>query len=59
MFMPPSRPSEPGPVVLFVCGVGRPDRSEPEALPDVRGADARSRQIGGPDGISASLHRSA
>jgi hypothetical protein len=33
-------------------GVGQPFSDEPEALPDVRGVDARSAQIGGPDGIS-------
>ena len=33
-------------------GVGHPDASPPESLPDVRRADARSAQIGGPDSIS-------
>jgi hypothetical protein len=38
-----------------VCGVGH----EPQSLPDMRRADARSRQIGGPAGISQSLQVSA
>jgi hypothetical protein len=29
---------------------------EEQALPDVRGADARSRQIGRPDGVAFGLH---
>jgi hypothetical protein len=33
-------------------GVGQPDRSEVEALSDVRRTDARSAQIGGPDRIA-------
>jgi hypothetical protein len=37
------------PFVAF--GVGQPDCAEVESLADVRGADARSAQIGSPDGI--------
>lgn len=36
------------PVVSETAGVGH----EPEPLPDVRGADARSAQIGSPDGVT-------
>jgi hypothetical protein len=32
--------------------VGQPNSSPPDPLPDVRRADARSAQIGGPDIIS-------
>ncbi len=42
-------------VCSFACGVGHPE----EALPDVERADARSAQIGGPDGISFSFQISA
>jgi hypothetical protein len=38
-----------------VFGVGHPE----QPLPDVRRADARSAQIGGPDGISRSLQVSS
>src|SRR5690606_23077258 len=34
------------------CGVVHPLGDKPKPLPDVRRADARSRQIGGPHGIS-------
>jgi hypothetical protein len=37
------------------CGVGDPEKP----LPDVRRADARSRQIGAPDGISQVLQVNA
>jgi len=39
----------------FAIGVGHPEKP----LPDVRRADTRSRQIGGPDGISQVLQVSA
>jgi hypothetical protein len=37
------------------AGVSDEDCSEVEALPDVRGADARSAQIGNPDGVTRSF----
>jgi hypothetical protein len=40
-------------------GVGQPDRSPPQPLSDVRGADARSAQIGGPDSIAQGFQVSA
>ena len=51
MFNPPCRPSAPGPVVLFVCGVGHPI----QPLSDMRRTDARSAQIGRPDGPARSF----
>tara|TARA_A100001391_G_C4913444_1_gene237075 strand:- start:342 stop:584 length:243 start_codon:yes stop_codon:yes gene_type:complete len=39
--------------------VGQPLCNEEKSLPDVRGADARSAQIGGPDGISHCFQDSA
>ena len=46
-FSPPS-PRVPAPVELFSLGGGHPV----EPLPDVRRPDARSAQIGGPEGIA-------
>jgi hypothetical protein len=43
----------------LTMGVGHPDASPPQPLSDVRGADARSAQIGGPDGISQVFQVSA
>jgi hypothetical protein len=40
-------------------GVGQPDGTEEEALPDVRSADARSAQIRSPDGVARSFQVSA
>jgi len=54
-FSPPSRPCVPDPVPLLLVGVGHP----PQSLPDVRGADARRAQIGGPDSMSQCLQVSA
>jgi len=46
------------PVESFDTGVAQPT-APIEALSDVRRADARSAQIGGPDGISQVLQVSA
>jgi hypothetical protein len=61
-FIPPCAAC-PAPVTSLLVGVGRPAavacgslavslRDPPQPLPDVRRPDARSAQIGGPDGIS-------
>jgi hypothetical protein len=39
-----------------VCGVGQPLSNKPEALADVRGADARSAQICRPNGVARCFH---
>lgn len=36
-------------------GVGHADRADPEPLPDLRGADARSAEIDRPEGVSRSF----
>jgi hypothetical protein len=51
MFKPPSRPSAPGPVELFRCGVGHPLGNPPEALSDMGRADATSRENDRPAGV--------
>jgi len=38
--------------VSCACGVVQPFSDEPEALADMRGADARSAQISRPDGVA-------
>ena len=53
-FNPPSLPLVPAPVLLFAHSVGHPD--EIKSLSNVRRTDARSAQIGGPDGISQCFH---
>jgi len=42
------------PVVSFTTGVGQPNK--PEALSDVRRADARSAQICSPEGVARGFH---
>jgi hypothetical protein len=42
-----------------VVGVGHEDGSEVQPLPDVRGADARSAQIGRPNGVARTFQVSA
>ena len=60
-FGPPSllRPGDGPRSQSAVTGVGQPDRSPVQPLSDVRRADARSAQIGGPDGIAQVLQVSA
>jgi hypothetical protein len=45
----------PLPVESFEIGVGQAVGDEPKPVPDVRGADARSRQYRRPDGVTFSL----
>jgi hypothetical protein len=58
-FIPPSRPSVPAPVLSVAFGVGQPLSPEPEPLPDVRCACARSAAIFRPDGVTRSFQVSA
>jgi hypothetical protein len=58
-FSPPCRPCVPAPVELLLVGVGQPLSNKPEALADVRGADARSAQICRPDGVARCFQVSA
>jgi hypothetical protein len=44
------------PVVSCACGVVQPFSNKPEALTDVRGADARSAQICRPKGVARCFH---
>jgi hypothetical protein len=41
---------------LLLVGVGQPLSNKPEALADVRGADARSAQICRPNGVARCFH---
>ena len=47
------------PALIFAVGVGQPLSDKPEALTDVRRTDARSAQIGRPNGVSRCFHVSA
>jgi hypothetical protein len=47
------------PVALPTVGDGQPFSAPVEPLPDVRGANARRAQIGGPDGIPQRFQVSA
>ncbi len=44
------------PVVSCACGVVQPFSNKPEALADVRSADARSAQISRPKGVARCFH---
>jgi hypothetical protein len=44
------------PFVSWTVGVAQPFSDEPEALADMRGADARSAQICRPDGVARCFH---
>jgi hypothetical protein len=44
------------PFVSWTVGVAQPLSDKPEALADVRGADARSAQICRPDGVARCFH---
>jgi hypothetical protein len=50
-FCPSERPE-----VSCACGVVQPFSNKPEALADVRGADARSAQICRPNGVARCFH---
>jgi hypothetical protein len=58
VFSPPLRvPSSfLTPFMSLVVGVSQPFSNKPEALADVRGADARSAQICRPDGVARCFH---
>jgi hypothetical protein len=47
------------PESIDALGVGQPDGTEEQTLPDVRRPDARSAQIRSPDGVALSFQVSA